>query len=232
MLNSDLIKILLNDENKREGVLKHEFDCLDSFLAAELDSRSFKNVIGLIYETESGHKHTAAVSGFAAESSALPVYDKNEFFISPDDKYAIKIFAGKNELRCRMITNENVQPDSCLVYCRELNEHFVLDSGLCFSVPNISGISLKELNFQLVKNSAAIKIYKIAGLWHIVTEFSDSIVSLHEESDNLSVNLDVSINFSVALLVNCSLKKIIVPVGNGFNVNTKLLEDKNNIILF
>jgi hypothetical protein len=238
MKEIDLINSLLNNTAGKKGVLKKEQDYFNSFSdeinnigKAELkEERTPFLKFDAVNNDFNNHK--TRIIKLAAQTTNSITHLKPKFYISSDDKFAIKIITKNNEYHCSVITNVTNPLNELLVYCEELDDYFVTNNEGQFALTNISGLDLDNLNFNFIIPFLSINLYRINDYFHLISEFDTRQLSLLEDDVYVIIKFQPDTMFNKVVLKNDGLKNIISYNNNGLKINKKLLTDKNTLLFY
>lgn len=224
------------DDTVKNGILKKELDYFNS-MSEEIDNVNTKNIksddfVKLDALNDDYKYFKTRVIKLAAQSTDSKTHLKPKFFISADDKFAIKIVVRNNEYSCSIITNEITFLEDILVYCEELDVYFAANSEGQFILSNISGIELNELSFNFLLPVFSLNLYKIQGNFQLITDFDPSDYNMFEEEQCIKIDFPAYIRYTKIVLKNEGLKNVISRKDKGITINRKLLSEKNLLLFY
>lgn len=145
---------------KNTGEFKKESDAFNEFSGKEWEKEnSFKpGKTVFFYPLESGET-AEPKSGYLPKLAADSYEPGKEvsgsyFYISDDDKYALKIdeFRSGNmsSLVATLITEENKSAENCLLYCPQTKKYFIINSSNEIVLSGYTGFDYKKFTFELI----------------------------------------------------------------------------------
>lgn len=237
MKEIDIINSMFEDNTEKKGILKQELDYFNS-MSKEIDNFNEKTTISksadlvkLDVINNDFESYKTKVIKLAAQTSESKTQLKPKFYISDDDKFAIKIVLRNNEYHCSIITNEITFLEDILVYCEELDDYFAANSEGKFMLLNISGIDLNKLSFSFILPVFSLNLYNIQGNFHLISDFKADEYSMLEEEHSIKIDFPAYLRYTKVALKNENVKNVISKKDKGITINRKLLSDKN-ILLF
>lgn len=144
----------------KSGELKKESDAFNEFTGndREKDNSLTSDKTVFFYPIESGET-AEPKSGYLPKLAA----DSDEparqisgsyFYISDDDKYALKIdeirSANATSLIASLITQENNSTQDCLLYCPQTTKYFIINPSNEIFLSGYTGFDYKKFTFELI----------------------------------------------------------------------------------
>lgn len=238
MNDINIINSLFDDNSEKKGVLKQELEYFNS-LSEELNRTddTTKNTNSAEYlkldaVNNNFKNYKTNIIKLAAQTSDSKTQLKPKFYISADDKFAIKIVVRNNEYNCSIITNEITFLEDVLVYCEELDDYFVANGEGQFILSNISGIELNELSFNFILPVFSLNLYKIQGNFRLITDFEPGEYSMVEEEQCIKIDFPAYLRYTKIVLKNDGVKNVISKKDKGITINRKLLSEKNLLLFY
>lgn len=159
-MSDNSIKNIFESGAKKNGEIKKESDAFNEFTSIEWEKvHSLKSVKSVFFspieqgetaEPKSGYFPKLAADSYEPGKEVSGSY----FYISDDDKYALKIdeFRSGNisSLVTTLITEENKSAEDCLLYCPQTKKYFIINSSNEIILSGYSGFDYKKFTFELV----------------------------------------------------------------------------------
>lgn len=233
MKENDLINSIFDENIEKNGILKKETEYFNSFSDMQVDAKDTNARIIKFDAVNNELDHLdSKIIKLAAQTSNSTTQLKSKFYISADDRFAIKIVSKNNEYYCSILTNECDPLGEFLVYCEELDDYFVSNIEGQFILTNISGLDLNDLNFSFILPALSVNLYNINNSFHLISEFDSSNFKLLEDDTYVELIFLTAKTFKKIVLANGSLKNFISRNDDRIRINKKLLSNKNTILFY
>ena len=155
------------------------------------------------------------------------------FYISAENKYALKcINISENEL-CVNILSEEISTQEMLLFLPELNKYYLPNENGEYIVSGASAKNLAKLNFKVYLSKEKIKIYENKKSYSLLSVNNLSSPELSVKNDSfLIIKLNKEDDFSAAAMINDKVREF-VKMENGFvHIPLLFLQENSVIYLF
>lgn len=173
---------------------------------------------------------------YAAESAANGANSgiiKSDFYISADNKYALKCISVSEDELCVSVLSESSSIKEMLLFLPELNKFYLPNVNGEYIVSGASAKNLSKVNFKVYLHKEKIKIYENEKTYSLFSVNNLSKPDITDKNDSfLMIKLNAADDFSKAALMNDKVREFI-KMENGFvHVPLLLLKENSVIILF
>jgi hypothetical protein len=159
-MSDNSIKNIFESGAKKKGELKKESDAFNEFNRKDWEKenslRPDKPVFfyplesGKTAEPKSGYLPKLAADSYESDKEISGSY----FYISEDDKYALKIDETRSgnisSIIATLITEGNKSADDCLLYCPQTKKYFIISSSNEIILTGYSSFEYKKFTFELI----------------------------------------------------------------------------------
>lgn len=159
-MSDNSIKEIFESGAKKKGELKKESDAFNEFNRKDWEKenslKSNKPVFFSPLEpVETAEPKTGYLPKLAADSyESGKEISGSYFYISDDDKYALKIdelrSGNISSLVATLIMEENKTADDCLLYCPQTKKYFIINSSNEIILTGYTGFDYKKFTFELI----------------------------------------------------------------------------------
>ena len=231
---------ILNDINNSGGKIENkEHKLYKEFLDFHLKNKtkadiSETKIIEFIPIKNEEVDYEPDLRKYAAESAANGANSgiiQSDFYISADNKYALKCISVSEDELCVSVLSESSSLKEMLLFLPELNKFYLPNANGEYIVAGASAKNLSKVNFKVYLHKEKIKIYENEKTYSLFSVNNLSKPEVTDKNDSfLIIKLNAADDFSKAALMNDKVREFI-KMENGF-VHVPLLLLKENSVIF
>lgn len=175
------------------------------------------------------HKYAAETSAGSDNSGII----QSDFYISADNKYALKCISISDEELCVNILSETNSTRELLLFLPELNKYYLSDLNGEYIVSGVSAKNLSKLNFKVYLHKEKIKIYENGKSYSLFTVNNLFKPDVFEQNESfLIIKLNASEKYSKAALINDKVREFVNLKDDFVHIPLLLLNTNSVIYLF
>ncbi len=233
---------ILNDINNSGGEIeKEEHKLYNKFLEFNSEFKTGPEIAETIIidfipvkneeiDYESDLRKYAADS---SEGSANTGIIKSDFYMSSDNKFALKCISVSEDELCVNVLSESNSTKEMILFLPELNKFYLPNVNGEYIISGASAKNLSKLNFKVYLHKEKIKIYEIDISYSLFSVNNLSKPDVSDKNDSfLTIKLNASDNFSVAVLMNDKAREFINLENDFVHIPLLLLNENSVIYLF
>lgn len=233
---------ILNDINNSGGEIEKEEHLLyNKFL--EYHSKSINKtaitetkIIEFIPVKNEEVVYEPDLRQYAAESEAGSANSgiiQSYFYISADDKYALKCISISGDEICVNVLSETSSNEEMILFLPELNKYFLPNNNGDYIITGASAKNLNKINFKVYLIKEKIKIYEDNNSYSFFAVNNLCKPDISEKNDSfIIIKLHSSELFSKAALINDKVREFLNMEDDLIQLPFLFLKNNSVIYLF
>ncbi len=172
-------------------------------------------------------KYAAESAAYGANSGII----QSDFYISADNKFALKCISVSDDELCVSVLSESSSTKEMLLFLPELNKFYLPNVNGEYIVTGASAKNLSKINFKVYLHKEKINIYENEKIYSLFSVNNLTKPDITDKNDSfLKIKMNAADDFSTAALMNEKVREFI-KMENGF-IHVPLLFLKENSVIY